>query len=205
MLLQMIPDEVMCRAFPTTLKGATRVWFGKLPSSTIANFDKLSKGFVRHFIGGQQHKKPTRHLLNIRQIEGESLSQYMTHFNKELLQVDEAEDQVILTIFQAGLLLGDFFFLITKSPPKMVTKLLHKAQKYMNAEDAIIAKGVTTKRKIDERTSHSPNRNKETQGTGDALDKKKNFPDRRPKFTNLTPLVMPIEQVLMQIKDELAL
>ena len=94
MLLQMTPDEVMCRAFPTTLKGATRVWFGKLPSSTIANFDKLSKGFVRHFIGEQQHKKPTRHLLNIRQVEGESLSQYMTRFNKELLQVDEAKDQV---------------------------------------------------------------------------------------------------------------
>ena len=87
----------------------------------------------------------------------------------------------------------------------MVTELLHKAQKYMNAEDAIIAKGVTTKRKIDERTSHSPNRNKETQGTRDALDRKKNFLDRRPKFTSLTPLVMPIEQVLMQIKDELAL
>ena len=71
MLLQMTPDEVMCRAFPTTLKGAIRVWFGKLPSSTIANFDKLSKGFVRHIIGGQQHKKPTRHLLNICQVEGE--------------------------------------------------------------------------------------------------------------------------------------
>ena len=71
MLLQMIPDEVMCRAFPTTLKGATRVWFGKLPSSTIANFDKLSKGFVRHLIGRQRHKKPTEHLLNIHQAEGE--------------------------------------------------------------------------------------------------------------------------------------
>ena len=39
MLLQMTPDEVMCRVFPTTLKGAARVWFGKLPSGTITNFD----------------------------------------------------------------------------------------------------------------------------------------------------------------------
>ena len=57
------------------------------------------------------------------------------------------EDQVILTTFQAGLLLGDFFFLITKSPLKIVSELLHKAQKYMNEEDAVTAKGVTTKRK----------------------------------------------------------
>ena len=38
-LLQMTPDEVMCMAFPTTLKGAAKVWFGKLPSGTISNFD----------------------------------------------------------------------------------------------------------------------------------------------------------------------
>ena len=66
MLLQMTLDKVICRALPTTLKGATRVWFSKLPSGTIANFDQLGKGFVRHFIGGQRHKKPTGHLLIIR-------------------------------------------------------------------------------------------------------------------------------------------
>jgi len=53
MLLHMTPDEVMCRAFLTTLKGVARVWFSKLPSGTIANFEKLNKGFVHHFIGGQ--------------------------------------------------------------------------------------------------------------------------------------------------------
>ena len=51
MLLQMTPDEVMCRAFRTTLKGAAWVWFNKIPSRTIADFEQLSKGFVHHFIG----------------------------------------------------------------------------------------------------------------------------------------------------------
>jgi len=51
----------------------------------------------------------------------------MMRFNKELLQVDEAKDQVILTTFQAGLLPGDFFFSISKSLPKIVAKQLHKA------------------------------------------------------------------------------
>jgi len=127
MLLQMTLDKVMCRAFPTTLKGVTRVWFSKIPPETIADFEQLSKGFVRHFIRGQRHKKPTSHLLNIQQAKGESLRQYVTQFNRELLQVDEAEDQFILTTFQAGLLPKDFFFSITKSPPKIVAELLRKA------------------------------------------------------------------------------
>ena len=65
MLLQMTLDKVMCRAFSTMLKGATRVWFSKIPPGTIIDFEQLSKGFVRHFIGGQRHKRPTGHLLNI--------------------------------------------------------------------------------------------------------------------------------------------
>ena len=79
----------------------------------------------------------------------------MSRFNKELLQVDEAEDPVVLTTFQVELLLGDFFFLIPKCLPKTIAELLHKAQKYRNAEDAVIAKGVTTERKRDEGTNHN--------------------------------------------------
>ena len=54
MLLQMTPNEVMCRAFPKTLKGAAKVWFNKIPPRTIADFEQLSKGFVCHFIGRQR-------------------------------------------------------------------------------------------------------------------------------------------------------
>jgi len=82
MHLHMTPDKVMCKVFPTTLKGVARVWFSKIPPVTIANFEQLSKSFVRHFIGGQRHKKPTGHLLNIHQKEGETLRQYVTRFNK---------------------------------------------------------------------------------------------------------------------------
>ena len=146
-----------------------------------------------HFIGRQRHKKPTGHLLNIQQAEGESLRQYVTQFNKELLQVDEAKDQVILTTFQAGLLLGDFFFSITKSQPKTVVEFHHKAQKYMNVEDAVLAKEMKGKRKRDEGTSSNRDKKKETRNVRQTTRKKKELPDKKPKFTNFTPLIMPIE------------
>ena len=41
-----------------------------------------------------------------------------------------------------------------------MAKLLHKAQKYMNMEDAITAKEVASKRKWDKGTSHNPVRKK---------------------------------------------
>ena len=44
MLSQISLDEVMRRAFLTMLKGAVRVWFSKLLSGTIVNFEQLNKG-----------------------------------------------------------------------------------------------------------------------------------------------------------------
>ena len=34
MHLQGVPNEIMCRAFPTTLKGPARVWFSKIAPNT---------------------------------------------------------------------------------------------------------------------------------------------------------------------------
>ena len=37
--LQQPPDEILCRSFPTTLKGAAREWFTKLPTSLVDSFE----------------------------------------------------------------------------------------------------------------------------------------------------------------------
>ena len=52
MHLQGDSDEIMHRAFPTTLKGSTRVWFSKIPPNLVIPFEELSKLFVNNFIGG---------------------------------------------------------------------------------------------------------------------------------------------------------
>ena len=36
--LQQPPNEILCHSFPTTLKGAAREWFTKLPSLSVDNF-----------------------------------------------------------------------------------------------------------------------------------------------------------------------
>ena len=65
MHLQGVPDEIMCKAFPTTLKGPARVWFSKIPPNSVSSFEELSKLFVKNFIGGQRHKRSSSSLLTI--------------------------------------------------------------------------------------------------------------------------------------------
>jgi len=91
------------------------------------------------------------------------------------------------------LLPGDFFFSITKSPPKTIAELLRKAQKYMNVEDAMLAKEMEGKRKRDEGTNSNWDKKQETQSGGQTIGKKKELTNRKPKFTNFTPLIMPIK------------
>ena len=69
----------------------------------------------------------------------------------------------------------------------------------------MLAKEMNRKRKRDEGTSSNHDKKKETQSVGQTTGKKKKLPSRKPKFTNFTPLIMPIEQVLMQIRDDLSL
>ncbi|XP_065616711.1 uncharacterized protein LOC136062046 [Quercus suber] len=152
MHLQGVPDEIMCRAFPTTLKGPTRIWLSRLMPNSISTFKELSAQFTSHFIGGHRLRK------------------------------------------------GKFLFSLYKNDPKTMSEVLYRATKYMNAEDALLAreeKPRKRERQADMRQDQGPKRPR----TGDRRD------ERRPKpqggrFTSFTLLNAPIDQVLMQIKDE---
>ena len=67
MHLQGVRDEIMCRAFPTILKGAARIWFSRLTPNSINTFKELSAQFTSHFIRGHRYKKSTACLMSIKQ------------------------------------------------------------------------------------------------------------------------------------------
>ena len=46
MHLQGVLDEIMCRAFLTTLRGAARIWFSRLTPNSINTFKELSAQFT---------------------------------------------------------------------------------------------------------------------------------------------------------------
>ena len=140
MHLQGVADEIMCRAFPTTLKGSTKIWFSRLILNSISTFKELSAQFATHFIGGQRYKKSTACLMNIRQQKDETMRSYITHFNKEALSIDEADDKILVVVFTNGLRKGKFLFSLYKNDPKTMLDVLYRATKYMNVEDALLVR-----------------------------------------------------------------
>ena len=42
MHLQGVANEIMCNAFPMTLKGAARIWFSRLTPNLVSTFKELS-------------------------------------------------------------------------------------------------------------------------------------------------------------------
>ena len=203
MHLQGVLDEIMCRAFPTTLRGAARIWFSRLTPNSINTFKELSAQFTSHFIGGHRYKKSTACLMSIKQREDETLRTYITRFNKEALSIDKVDDKILVAAFTNGLRKGKFLFSLYKNDPKTISEVLYRATKYMNAEDALSAredKPRKRERLEDTRQDHGGKKLR----TGDRRDEKRSKPPGG-RFTSFTPLNAPLDQVLMQIKYEGAL
>ena len=194
----------MCRAFPTTVKGPTRVLFSKIPLNSVSSFKELSKLFVNNFIGGQRHKRSSSSLLTIEQGENESLRSFITRFNWEVLIVDEVDDKLLLAAFHNGVNSDLFIHKLYEKEPQSMAELVHSAQNFINAEDAIIIK----KRKRAKRTEANSMRHAK-QGTHPKKGRVEEKKDRGNKKVGPSarnqqhmPLNALLEQVLMQIKDD---
>ena len=125
MHLQGVSDEIMCGAFPTTLKGPVQVWFSKISPNTISSFEELSKLFVNNFIGGQRQKHSSSSLLTIEQGENESLCSFITRFNREALTMDEVDDKLLLAAFHNGVNSDLFIHKLYEKEPQSMAELIH--------------------------------------------------------------------------------
>ena len=91
-------------------------------------------------MGGHRYKKFTACLISIRQREDKTLRSYIAHFNKEALSINEADNKILIAAFINGLQKGKFLFSLYKNNSKTMLDVFYRATKYMNAEDALLAR-----------------------------------------------------------------
>ena len=215
---------VRCRAFATTLKGPALAWFNRLPPSSIPSFRDLSIAFVSHFIGAKTYRKPSYHLLTVKQGTQGSLKSYVQRFNIESLKVDIPDEKFAITAFIAGLGVQskDLMFSISKNPQASIAEVLAKAEKYINGEEALISKKESSfnhkeKSGTDKQRGRSPKRQsvreKSLKKDEERSPKRRgNLRDRLgpPQFKRrrryspqrFTPLTASVSQVLREVRNE---
>ena len=94
-------------------------------------------------------------------------------------------------------------FSLYKNDLKTILKVLYRATKYMNAEDAMLAQEEKPKKRERQEDTRQDQGRKKAR-TEDRRDERQPKPPGG-RFTSFTPLTALIDQVLMQIKDEEAL
>ena len=54
--------------------------------------------------------------------------------------IDETDNKILVAVFTNGLQKGKFLFSLHKNDPKTMLNVLYRATKYMNVEDALLAR-----------------------------------------------------------------
>ena len=217
-------DPVRCRAFATTLKGPALAWFNRLPPSSISSFRELSIAFVSHFIEARTYRKPSYHLLTVKQSSQKILRSYVQRFYAESLKVDIPDEKLAITAFVVGLGVEskDLMFSISKNLQASMTEVLTKAEKYINGKEALISKkgsSSTHKEKIktDKRRERSLKRQSDRERSpkkdGERSPKRcgslrdhlgPSQLERRSRYSPrwFTPLTASVSQVLREVRNE---
>ena len=129
--------------------------------------------------------------MSIKQWEDETLRTYITRFNKKAFSIDEADDKILVAAFTNGLRKGKFLFSLYKNDPKTMSEILYRATKYMNVEDALLAREEKPRKRERQEKAQRDQGSKRPR-TGERRDEGRSKPPGG-RFMSFTPLTAPIE------------
>ena len=110
------------------------------------------------------------------------------------MEVDEVDDKVQLTTFKVGLKSREFVVSLAKNPPKTTTEMLLKAQKYMNAKDALTAiEGVEKPKEKKKEKEEDRKGRKRDRANRQNVEGNRRRDNKNPRMVKFTPLAMPVD------------
>ncbi|GMN58181.1 hypothetical protein TIFTF001_027277 [Ficus carica] len=96
-------DDMMCKLFAQSLKGAALRWFCNLPPESIDSFDEISLEFMKSYSVHIQSGKTTKDLWGMVQGPHESLRTYIKCFSKVISEISGLDDGTAREALKKGL------------------------------------------------------------------------------------------------------
>ncbi|XP_057432518.1 uncharacterized protein LOC130725292 [Lotus japonicus] len=135
MVISVASDAMKCRMFPSTFKGTTMAWFTTLPRGSIAKFSDFSSKFLVQFSASKIKQVTIDDMFNVRQLERETLKQYMKRYSAASIKIEELEPQACARAFKNGLLPGNMNSKLSRKPARSMTEIRARANAYILDEE----------------------------------------------------------------------
>ncbi|RZS19009.1 hypothetical protein BHM03_00051356, partial [Ensete ventricosum] len=171
-------DALMCRTFPTTLRGPARMWYSRIKPSSISSFDQFAKEFKLNFIASSCLRPTAASLLGFTQGNDEPLAQFVSRFSAEIRRMPDTHPTLAIQAFLMELRPSRFFWSLIERPPSTVPEMLQRASQYVAAESLVAAK----------REDHKKSRGDKPQGQPSRTSRRRD----RPELPAPRPLPIPL-------------
>ncbi|GKV50351.1 hypothetical protein SLEP1_g57059 [Rubroshorea leprosula] len=139
MQAQNASDALMCKIFPSTLRGNARTWYYSLPPRSISSYTEMASAFATKFSSRRLIRKTTSELMRVKQRDGESLKNYMSRFNDAVLEVSSFDQAVGIAAVIAGLKHDRFRDSLIKHAATTFSEVNDRSLKFITAEEYALA------------------------------------------------------------------
>ncbi|XP_019176294.1 PREDICTED: uncharacterized protein LOC109171656 [Ipomoea nil] len=136
MMMMRVTDAVMCRAFYSTLSGRAAEWFRTLQPGSIADSVSLATKFMRKFVTSKVIRKPYMYLEKAKQLEGESLTEFLVKWKAAVGEVEPMDDLTAIHMLHISLRAGYLYQDFILHPPATYEEALRRVTDYANAGEA---------------------------------------------------------------------